>query len=208
LDWDTTTTTVRDNWVYNAGGRAVKVIWENNNVVNEGNRSSKSPITPPFIDQLGPNGTATNGIDLSSNTLTGSIIHYTDAKHVKTTGKWTPRSANGMWGLFQFNYLVGNSDTPSTATFTLPIEEDGTYEIWLLYTPHKNRASNAAITIAHAKGSSQINWDMREGSKHGFAVKIGSHAFKADGDRTVTFQTADADGFVIVDGVGFVRVAE
>ena len=38
LDWDTSNTTVKDNWIYNSVGGAVKVIWENWNVVTKTTR--------------------------------------------------------------------------------------------------------------------------------------------------------------------------
>ena len=80
LDWDTSNTTVKDNWIYNSVGGAVKVIFGGNwNVVNTGNQSSSTVITPPFVAEVGPGGTASNGIDLANNKLTGSVIHYTDS---------------------------------------------------------------------------------------------------------------------------------
>jgi hypothetical protein len=50
----------------------VKVIFGGNwNVVNTGNPSSNTLITPPFVAEVGPSGTATSGIDLANNKLTG-----------------------------------------------------------------------------------------------------------------------------------------
>jgi hypothetical protein len=58
LDWDTSNTTVQDNWICNAGGQAVKIIWDNWNIVNSGNHASSAVITPPFVAEVGPGGTA------------------------------------------------------------------------------------------------------------------------------------------------------
>jgi hypothetical protein len=102
---------VRDNWIYNVVGGAIKPIWANQNLVIENNRDSESRIVPPFEKELGPEGTATHGIDLAKNRLTGSVIHHDDKKQVKTGGKWTPRTVDGMWGLFRFDYL---SEPPPT----------------------------------------------------------------------------------------------
>ena len=208
LDWDTSNTTVRDNWIYNTVGGAVKPIWQNWNIVNEDNVVSDSPITPPFAAEVGPRGTASNGIDLATNRLTGSVIHHTDRERVSTTGSWEPRTATGMWGLFDFNFLVGTADREATATYTLPIPEDGTYQISLLYQPGKDRASNVPITIHHADGSAQMKWNMRQGSKHGFAVEIGTFRFKAGNSQNVVISTRDADGLVIADSVAFVKIQE
>jgi hypothetical protein len=48
LDWDTSNTTVRDNWIYNSVGGAIKPIWNNQNLVIENNRESDTRIVPPF----------------------------------------------------------------------------------------------------------------------------------------------------------------
>jgi hypothetical protein len=56
LDWDTSNTTVRDNWIYNSVGGAIKPIWNNQNLVIENNRESDTRIVPPFEKDLGPGG--------------------------------------------------------------------------------------------------------------------------------------------------------
>ena len=208
LDWDTSNTTVRDNWVYNSVGGAIKPIWANQNLVIENNRESDTRIVPPFEKELGPEGKATNGIDLASNRLTGSVIHYEDKNHVTTRGKWTPKTVNGMWGLFRFDYLAGTAADPAEATYTLPIPEDGTYQISLLYPSGKDRASNVPVTIQHAEGKAELKWDMRKGSKHGFSIEVGKYRFQKGKPNTVTLSTRGTDGIVIADSVAFVKVAD
>jgi hypothetical protein len=208
LDWDTSNTTVRDNWIYNTVGGAIKPIWENQNLLIENNRESDTRIVPPFVDELGPNGKASNGIDLAKNRLTGSVIHYADSKYVTTAGTWTPKTVTGMWGLFRFNFLVGTAAVKSEATYTLPIPQDGTYQISLLYKTAPDNASNVPVSIAHAGGVAKHVWNMRKGSKHGFSVPVGSYRFKAGTSHTVTLSTAGTDGNVIADAVAFVKVAD
>jgi hypothetical protein len=208
LDWDTSNTTVRDNWIYNAVDGAIKPIWDNHNLVLENNRDSDTRIVPPFLEDLGPKGKATHGISLASNRLTGSVIHYTDSKHVTTTGTWKPQTVEGMWGLFRFNFLVGTAAIPSEATYTLPIPENGVYQISLLYQPGPDRAGNVPVTIHHAEGKAEVTWDMRKGSTHGFSVEIGKYRFRAGESSAVTLSTRNADGNVIADGVAFVKVAD
>jgi hypothetical protein len=206
LDWDTSNTTVRDNWIYNSVGGAIKPIWRNRNLVIENNRESDERIVPPFEKELGPHGAATNGIDLENNRLTGNVIHYTQADHFSASGSWTPQTIDGLWGLFRFNFLVGTADKPSEAAYTLPITEDGIYRISLLYKPGKDRASNAPVAIAHADGTAKLHWNMRQGSNHGFSVEVGDYRFKAGSTHTVTLSTAGADGKVVADAVAFVKV--
>jgi hypothetical protein len=209
LDWESSNTTVKDNWIYNTVSGAVKVIWKGNrNVVNTGNMDSKSPITPPFVKDVGPEGKATHGIDLASNKSIGSIIHYTDTAHFSKNGTWKEDKAVGIVNLFEFEFLTGTAAAPSTAVYTLPITEDGTYEISLLYKPGDDRASNAQVIIDHADGTAHVRWNMRQGSNHGFAVPVATYRFKAGGNPTVTIATTGADGKVIADSVAFVKVAD
>ena len=207
LDWDTSNTTVNDNWIYNSAGGAVKVIWNNSNVTNTGNQSSSAPITPPFADDVGPDGTASHGIDLTTNKFTGSIIHYSDARHFSTEGNWTQQTATGIVNLFEFNYLAGTAANPARAVYTLPIPEDGNYQISLLYQPGSNRASNVPVSVRHADGTADFRWNMRQGSNHGFAVNIGTFRFTASGTHTVTLGTTGANGRVIADSVAFNKAA-
>ncbi len=207
LDWDSSNTTVRDNWIYNSVGGPVKVIFGGNrNIVDKGNQSSDDVIKPPFLAEVGPSGSATHEIPLKDQGLIGSIIHYTDTAHFSSTGTWAADSAVGLFQLFEFRFLVGSSKKKSEATYTLPIKEDGTYEISLLYQPSKDRASNVPVTIQHADGTAKVDWNMKKGSKFGFAVKVGTYRFKSGQKNTVTLSTAGANGKVIVDAVAFVKV--
>ena len=208
LDWDTSNTTVRENWIYNSVGGSVKTIWDNWNLVVANNVSSDTPITPPFSADVGPAGTATYGIDLATNKLTGSVIHYTQTSNFSTTGTWTPETAVGIVGLFEFNFLSGTAAVPSQAVYSLPITEAGKYQISLLYKPGTDRASNVPITIAHAGGTSTVTWNMREGSTHGFAVEVGEWRFTPGGTNTVTLSTTGTNGKVIADSVAFVKIED
>jgi hypothetical protein len=97
---------------------------------------------------------------------------------------------------------------PSEAVYTLPITEDGTYQISLLYKPGGDRASNVPITIAHAGGTANVSWNMRQGSNHGFAVELGTWQFKAADQNTVTLSTTGTNGKVIADAVAFVKIED
>jgi len=207
LDWSSSNTTIKDNYVYNAAGDQIKVIWgENWNVRKEGNKSSQTRIVPPFVDQLGPKGTASNGIDLANNRLAGRVVHYSDSELVARTGIWEQQKLTGLGGLFTFNQLKAEPRDRAEISYTLPIEEDGTYQVALLYKPAKDNASNAKIAIHHAEGVADVEWNMKEGSKHGFAVSIGKYPFKVGGPAKVVISTDGADGAVVADSVAFVKV--
>jgi hypothetical protein len=207
LDWETSNTTVKDNWIYNYKGNAVaKVFGGNRNLVIGDNPSSATAITPPFVAEVGPDGTATHGIDLANNRFIGSVIPYTDSGHFSSTGTWTEETATGIFNLFEFDFLTGTAAVPSQATYTLPITEDGVYQISLLYKPGNDRASNVPIAIQHADGTANLVWNMRQGSNFGFAVPVGTYRFVASQTNTVTLSTTGVNGKVIADSVGFVNI--
>ena len=208
LDWDTSNTTVTDNWIYNSVSGSVKTIWDNWNLVVANNPSSATPITPHFAADVGPDGTATHGVDLANNKLTGSVIHYTQSENFSTAGTWTEATAIGIVGLFEFKFLVGTAAAPSQAVYTLPIPETGKYQISLLYKPGSDRASNVPIAIQHANGTANVTWNMRSGNNNGFAVEVGSWFFNAGNTHTVTLSTAGTNGKVVADAVAFVKVPD
>jgi hypothetical protein len=206
LDWDSSNMILKDNYVYNAGGESIKVIWHNWNVTKEGNQASKTRIVPPFVDEIGPEGTATNGIDLAGNRLTGSVIHYSDSERVTRTGDWSKETLVGMWGLFEFHVLEVPKGKSAEISYDLPITEDGTYQISLLYKPQNSNATNARIAIHHSEGVAEINWNMKQGSNHGFAVEIGRFPFETAKPAKVVISNEGADGVVTADSVAFVKV--
>ena len=207
LDWSSSNTTIKDNYVYNAGGAPIKVIWgENWNVKKVGNKSSETRIVPPFVDELGPEGTATSGIDLESNHLIGQVIHYSNSELVTRTGNWKQKKLTGLVDLFTYNLLKAVPKDRAEISYTLPIEEDGTYQVALLYKPAKDNASNAKIAIHHAEGVANIEWNMKKGSKHGFAVSIGKYSFKVGKPAKVQIATDGADGAIVTDSIAFVKV--
>ena len=177
-------------------------------MTQEGNRTSKTRIVPPFADELGPKGTATHGIDLESNRLTGGVIHYSDSRLVASSGEWRKETLGGMWGLFTFHQLKAAAGTAAEISYTLPVSEDGTYQIALLYKPAAGNASNARIAIHHAEGVAETSWNMKEGSKHGFAVEVGKYPFKQGKPAGVVISAAGADGMVVADSVAFVKVSD
>lgn len=208
LDWDTSNTVVKHNYVYNAGGEPIKAIWENWNVTQENNKTSATRIVPPFVDEVGPRGTATHGIDLEANRLIGRVIHYTDQAHVKQTGAWEQVRIGGQGQLFTYNLLKASPDEPARFEFVLPIPEDGTYQVSLLYKPDPGNATNAKLQIHHAAGVADLDWDMTQGNKRGFAVEVGSYRFERGGPASMVLTNQGADGDVIVDSVAFVKLAD
>jgi len=206
LDWATSNTTVKNNTICNAGGTAIKNIMGNWNLSIADNQVSETCIIPHDPDEVGLQGRASHGIDLEKNRLTGGMVHYSEKELVKYSGNWKPRTITGFWNLFGFNLLEADHSGPAEITYTLPIVEDGIYQISLLYLPDKERnASNARIRIHHADGIDNITWDMKQGDKFGFAMEIGTYCFEKGKAAHVTISNEGADGVVVADAVAFVK---
>jgi len=208
LDWATSNTTVKDNWVYNAGGDPIKNIMGNWNLEISGNKASKTRIVPPFVDELGPNGTATNGIDLQTNRLTGRVVHYSNKDLVAYTGNWKPRKISGFWNLFSFSLLEADKTGHAEICYSLPITEDGTYQVSLLYLPNEKNSSNAKIQVHHAEGVSNVSWNMKKGDKFGFALELGKYPFKQGNSAKIVISNEGANGIVVADSVAFVKISD
>ncbi len=207
LDWDTSNTTVKHNYIYNAGGQPVKTIWNNWGLDIADNHSAGKPVTPPFLGQVGPRGTATHGIRPEDLRREGRVIHYSDAALVTRTGDWQQRTITGLSGLFRFNQIQCGNGKNATITYTLPVEEDGIYQLSLLYKPDARNASNGRLSIHHANGVEHMGWDMRKGNEHGFANEVGKYRLEPGKPAKVTLSNEGADGLVIADSVAFVKTA-
>jgi len=205
LDWDTSNTTIKNNYTFNAGGKAFKTIWDNWNLHLADNHESSTRIEPPFLAELGPGGSATHGIRPADLARVGRVVHYTDTDLVWREGAWEAVSATGISNLFRFNFLQARAQDGARITYRMPIEEPGTYLVCLLYKPRDENASNTRLTILHTDGKDTLRWNMRQGNQHGFAVKVGEYRFQPGADAAVTLSNEEADGLVVADAIAYVK---
>ena len=204
LDWATSNTTVKNNYIYNTGSEDIKAIMGNWELTIEENYTSKTRIEPPFLNEIGPEGTATHGLSLSDLILTGGVISYTDKNQVTFNGNWE----TAVWDrrLFRYKYLKAKSDKPAEVNYKLPISEPGTYKICLIYLPGENNATNASLNIIHADGQEESEWNMKEGDELGFALEVGKYRFDPEKPARITISNSKADGDIIADAVAFIKM--
>jgi len=88
--------------------------------------------------------------------------------------------------------------TGNSATWS-PSLAPGSYAVYARWTAHANRASNAAYTVTHSGGDTQVAVDQRQGG--GAWNLLGSFTLNAQSKVTLTDM---ADGYVIADAVRFV----
>ncbi|MBE0556555.1 MAG: right-handed parallel beta-helix repeat-containing protein [Proteobacteria bacterium] len=208
LDWDTSNTTIKHNYIYNAGGQPVKTIWNNRGLSVDDNHSADGRIEPPFLGEVGPWGTATHGIRPADLRRTGRVLHYMEKDFVAVEGDWQPETVVGLSGLFRFSFIKARPGAIAKATFRLPIEEPGSYLLCLCYKPDKDNASNALLKVTHVEGEDIRAWSLRQGNEHGFAVEVGTYRFDPKEPALLTISNEGSDGFVVADSVAFVKNQE
>jgi hypothetical protein len=79
----------------------------------------------------------------------------------------------------------------------------GTYDVYLIWSPNPNRATNVPVEIMYADGSAKVTVNQRD--KGGW-FKVFSGAFKAGRESSVTIRNEGTDGYVIADAVRWVKV--
>ncbi len=104
------------------------------------------------------------------------------------------------------NYAFARPGTNSTATFTPTIPTDGQYEVFVNYSAHPNRASNAGLRVFHNSGVFVTTLNQQTGG--GTFNSVGTFNFVAGSFDRVVISAAGSDGIVTADAVRFVRVGE
>ena len=206
LDWATSNTTVKNNVIYNSGEKEIKTIMGNWNLDIENNLVSKTRIEPFLPQELGPKGTALNFINPGNLKNTGAVILSAEKDIVQYSGNWEKTKVTGMWGLFEANFMRAAPENVARCEYLLPVKESGTYKICLMYFPNEKNASNAKITVKQALKETDVVWNFKKGDQYGFAVVLGEYYLDKDKRASVTISNAGADGYIVADGVGFLKV--
>ena len=206
LDWATSNTTVKNNVIYNSGEKEIKTIMGNWNLDIENNLVSKTRIEPFLPQELGPKGTALNFINPENLKNTGAVILSAEKDIVQYSGNWEKTKVTGMWGLFEANFMRAAPEKVARCEYLLPVKESGTYKICLMYFPNEKNASNAKITVKQALKETDVVWNFKKGDQYGFAVVLGEYYLDKDKRASVTISNAGADGYIVADGVGFLKV--
>jgi hypothetical protein len=128
-----------------------------------------------------------------------------DDDHAEYSGAWT--IAGKLPALVSSSYRHDDRKKKSAATakFTPEILEAGRYEVRLLYVAATNRARNATITIRAADGNKTVTLNQREPClEDGVPRSLGVFEFKKGKSASIEISNADADGYVVVDGLQLV----
>lgn len=133
--------------------------------------------------------------------IKGIVIDETEAK---LSGTWTKSILNH--GIHQgYHHDGAAGDGVARATFAAELPKPGEYDVQVAYSAQGNRASNVAVQIVHANGSSKTNLNQQTPPMiDDLFSSVGKYTFSSTG--TVTISNPDADGHVIIDAVRWLPV--
>ena len=143
-----------------------------------------------------------NGVD--PRKLTGIVI---DNDAATKTGFWQHSTSSKKYLGTDYDHDGNKADGKSTATFEAKIDKPGTYEVRIAYPHNPNRATNVPITIQYSGGTATKLINQRKTPPiDGLFLSLGEFEF----DRTlkVVITNENVDGYVIVDGVQWIPVAD
>jgi hypothetical protein len=149
-----------------------------------------------MLEWTGPSFNKGTAFRIDPKKVSGIVVDNADAKLV---GDW--RSSASVGPYVGDDYLHDNNmeQGKKSVTFTPKLPANGAYDVYLIWSPNTNRASNVAVEVVHAEGKKQLTVNQKEG---GGWNKIFTGRF-ADG-ASVTIRNDRANGFVIADAVRFV----
>ncbi|MNQ80421.1 Xanthan lyase precursor [compost metagenome] len=136
------------------------------------------------------------------------IVDNADAG-VSKVGLWdTNSSATDKYGN-NYNFVLSTNTDGGTksVTFTPQLTGAGTYNVYIWWPAHFNRATNIPVDIVHASGTASVSID--ETSNGGQWNLVGSYSFAAGTTGYVKIRTDSVNGVngvVVADAVRFVPV--
>jgi len=145
-------------------------------------------------------------VDEHAVRLAGVVV---DDARAKLSGRWVPSRSVPRYvgGGYRHN---NNEGSPQViARFEAMLPKPGRYEVRLAYTPSANRATNVPVTILHRNGSTTVTLNQQRPPQiDGITAAVGSYDFDADHPAVVVVSTEGADGYVVIDAVQFLPVAD
>jgi hypothetical protein len=134
-------------------------------------------------------------------------VDNADSTGVSLTGTWTASSATPGFQGADYLHDGGVKNGTCSARFTPDLPDGGTYEVFLRWTAHANRASNVPVEIRLPGGLVQ-NMTVNQQVNGSQWVSVGSFTFAAGFSPTegsVTIRNSGVNGYVIADAVRFLN---
>lgn len=139
--------------------------------------------------------------NLEPKRLPGVVL---DDDQAEFTGDWTHSSAGRSLGA-EYRHDGNTNKGAMRAAFKLKAPAMGEYELFLLYPPNSNRASNVHVTISSEGQERTLKVNQRTGGAPQEST-LGRVNLPTNGIVTVTLSNEATDGYVVADGLQMVPV--
>lgn len=148
-----------------------------------------------------------NGIVFAKESSLRSGI-VVDDESAEYQGQWVRKATRSAFVGKTYHYDDIKDSGSKSARFVPELPKSGQYEVRVIYVPHANRATNAAVEVFSEEGKQVQRLNQRENPfSRGIPRSVGTYQFASGRAGAVVVSTAGADGFVVVDAVQFVPVA-
>lgn len=145
-------------------------------------------------------------------TSNGQILSFDEGVYVKTdfeglviddadaifTGTWRA-SSSSLPFMEAGGYKYADNENLATATYKTTTNYAGIYNIFYMYSPYPNRATNAKITLTYPFTEFTLNMQDSLPSQHYPFIKLGTFDYKANEVIELKINNNGADGLVIAD---------
>lgn len=158
------------------------------------------PELPPVKTEI----KGADGIDLK--TLQGIILDDTDAK---LEGEWKQSSSFKPYINSGYVHDDKRGDGHSIATFRFQVPKSGKYDLRIAYSAHETRAKKVPITIESGSEKTTLTFDQTQPLSAGNSFRsAGVIKLSADGETKIIISNTRTEGFVILDALQLIHLAE
>ncbi len=140
----------------------------------------------------------------SAGLMAGAVVIVDNGGNgTASTGTWSSTSVAGYYGsLPLYAAPVAGSNATATYSFAPALPAAGNYDVYMRWTAHANRATNAPVDLIFPDGNRTFTVDQQQNS--GVWAWVGSIAAEAGTTASVVLRNNGANGNVVADAVQFV----
>ena len=140
---------------------------------------------------------------IDPTTLPGIIV---DDDAARLTGKWQTSSASSNFIGSSYSHDGAAKDGRAKARYEPKLPGEGRYEVLISWPPHSNRSSKVSVEINSADARKVVTIDQRKlPADDGQFHSLGVFNFTANQPAAVVVSNAEADGYVVIDAVQWVK---
>ncbi|MCA9192144.1 MAG: FAD-dependent oxidoreductase [Planctomycetales bacterium] len=139
---------------------------------------------------------------VSLQSLPGIVL---DDSAASLVGSWGDSTSSGSFVGRVYLHDAGDGNGRTSAIFSTSLPT-GNYEVRLAYSHHANRASNVPVKIEFSGGKKEVIVNQKKVPPlNDLFISLGEFPFEVSQPAKVSISNSNADGYVIVDAVQFLK---